>query len=70
MNSLESFNKFVVGELNMKFIDHQNLKTIHINNHIEDWVKSGYAVITVWDIDSHEIKLTDLGKSMLLMGKL
>lgn len=70
MNSGEAFKRFVIDALYVKFIDHQNLKTHHINNHIEEWVESCYVEITVWDVDSHVIKLTELGKSMVIMGRL
>jgi len=70
MNSEESFKLFVINELSVKFVDNQNLKTLGINHHVEDWVESGYVEITRLNGYNHEIKLTELGKNLVLMGHL
>lgn len=70
MNSEESFTRYVVGDLRAEFIDHQNIKVLIINNYVDMWVASGYVEITVPHEESHEIRLTELGKSRFLMGKL
>lgn len=70
MNPEESFRRFVVGVLDLKWIDYEHLKTMMIDDYVNDWVQSDYVVITKWEQHKHQIKLTDLGKSIVLMRRL
>lgn len=66
----ESFKHFVMGQLDIKWIDHDRIITQNINDEVNTWVQDGFVEVTGYMVGQACIKLTEKGKNILLMDRL